>query len=413
MAKKKIDTKSTETKAKKTLAERQKMLKNITDNMNKKAGEMIVGFASDKEMKEKLTITYIPFPSHRVNAAIGGGLPIGKITQITGEQDSGKTVGLLELIADEQKRNPDFIAAWLETENSLNDDHFELFGIDRSRFLVIPYEDGGAGEECVEQIRAFISSNAVDMVVINSIKALIPSAEFSKDLKTQSIGTHARFVSRVVGILNPLISKNKVALVIVNHLTTEIGKMHGDPLVTASGRALKYYSMLTLDYRKKSILENDPIIGKKEDFMKVGVSVRKNHCMVVRNPYVKCDFFVEYGKGTDKVGEIIEVAIKSNILSQVGAWIREYDKDGEERILPDGTKARWNGIKAFKKYVIETPDYLKYPESKIHGNIEVEDMSDEEVKDITDQENMGRDFLEAIDNEDITDEELGKILAGE
>lgn len=414
MAKKKTEVKNESVKIEKSLAEKQKIINGIVDNINKKAGEVIVGLASSREMKEKLTINYIPFPSHKLNIAVGGGIPIGKTTQIVGEQDSGKTTVLLETISIKQKEDPNFIVAWLETENSLNSDHLAMFGIDPSRFLFIPYEDGAAGEACVEQIRAFVQSGVLNMVVVNSVKALMPSAEFDKDLKTQSIGSHARFISRVMGILNPTISKHKVALVLVNHLTTEIGKMHGDPLVAASGRAIRYYSILTLDFRKKTIQDNvDPIVGNKEDFMKIGVSVRKNHCMVVKNPYVKCDYFVQYGKGTDTSGEILSVAIDSDILSQSGAWIREYDADGEVRVLPDGTHAKWNGKKALKTYIDNAPDYLKYLEERVAGNISVQSMTEEEVQEIIREENRGRDFLEAIENDDMSDEELGKILSEE
>lgn len=418
MAKKKVETKPKSkvekvepTPQEQSFAERMKLAKSITDNINKKAGEVVVGFASDSEIKERLKITYVPFPSHVLNEATGGGIPIGKTTQICGDKDSGKTSLILETIGNKMKTDPFFIVIWVESESSLSDEQLEMFGIDMDRFIIVELDERGAGEAAMEQCRAYLKSGVPHMIVINSIKALTVSEEFEKSISQQTIGKQARFVSKLMGIFTPMISRQKTSFVLVNHLSTNIGQMHGDPLVAACGRSLGYYSMMILDLRKKTVLDTDPIVGEKEQFMKIGAAVRKNHCTVTRNPYVRCDYFIEYGKGTDTTGEVLSVAINAGILTKTGAWIREYDAEGEVRKLDDGFECRWNGQKKLKEYVDLNPEYLEYLEARISG-YEVQDMTEEEVKAIQDQENRDREFHETY-GEKLEKEELANALGDE
>lgn len=149
-----------------------------------------------------------------------------------------------------------------------------------------------------------------------------------------------------------------------------------------------YSSLLTLDFRKRSVLDSDPV--SREDCMKIGVTVKKNHCRQDRMPYLKTEYFVKYGVGTERSVEIIEIAVNSGILTKKGSWFREYgdevDKKGEpiERTLPDGTKAAWNGLKNMRAYLVENPDYFEYLVNKVEnfGKVDVETLSEEEVKDI-------------------------------
>ena len=169
------------------------------------------------------------------------------------------------------------------------------------------------------------------------------------------------------------------------------------PLTQACGRAVRYASMLTLDFRKKSVLDADPV-PNKEDYMKIGVTVRKNHCTVTSNPYKKCDYFVEYGKGTDTSGEIIDAAITNGYIVKAGAWIREYDETtGDVRVLPNGTEAKWNGMKAFKTFLDENEEYFLYLKDKVEGKIKVEDMTEEEVQEIIKSENKNEEFISNLE----------------
>jgi len=396
-------------------AEKLKIANALITKMTTADKGLILGFASNPIINKELTVEFIKFPSYRLSEICGGGIPRGRITQITGDQDSGKTSILLETIGKEMQKDPRFVAMWLESEKSLNTDHLEMFGIDRDRFIYLELSDVGAGEVAIDKVRAVAKTGILDMIVINSIKALTPSKEFSNDMDSQTVGLQARFVARIMRVFTAIVARHKTAFVCVNHLTTDIGVMFGDNLKAACGRAIGYSSILTLDFRKKVIqMDKDPIVGEKEDFLKIGVTVKKNHVMVKRNPYMKCDYFVQYGKGTDVSGEILQSAVDAGILSSSGAWTYEYDANGDVRALPDGTMAKWNGKKALKTYIDNAPDYLKYLEERVAGNISVQSIqTEEEVQAIIDEENKGRDFYkehleEYVENE--MEKELEKEL---
>lgn len=155
-----------------------------------------------------------------------------------------------------------------------------------------------------------------------------------------------------------------------------------------------YSSLLTLDFRKRSVLEGDPV--SKEECMKIGVTVKKNHCRQDRMPYLKADYFVKYGVGTERSVEIAELAEKNGILTKKGSWFREYSGEvnakGEpmERILEDGTKAAWNGMKQMRAYLVEHPEYFDYLVNKIEnfGKVDVEELTEAEIKAIEDEQKL-------------------------
>ena len=164
------------------------------------------------------------------------------------------------------------------------------------------------------------------------------------------------------------------------------------PLIIAGGRAIRYSSMLTLDIRKRSVQDSDPI--SKEEGMKINVSIQKNHCRQDRMPYLKTEYFVVYGQGTERSIEVIELAEKCGILTKKGSWYREYstqcDSKGNllERVLDDGTKAAWNGLKNTRAYILSNEKYFQYLVNKIEnfGKIEVEAMSEDEIENVEKQQ---------------------------
>ena len=290
-------------------------------------------------------------------------------------------------------KNPDFMAIWLESEESLSDKALEMFGIDEDRFVVIHIEKDGAAEVALDRLEAMLESGVFDMAVINSLKCLTPSTEFEANMGQQTIGLQARMFGKLMRKTVALIAEHDCALVMTNHLSTQIGVMHGDPMTMTGGLAIRFASMLTLDFRKKSVLDGDPV--SKEDCMKIGVSVKKNHCRVDRMPYLRTDFFVKYGVGTERSVEIIELAEKCGILTKKGSWYREYsgevDAKGNplERILEDGTKAAWNGMKNARAYIMDNPSYFEYLVNKVEnfGKIDIETMTAEEIAEI-EKENL-------------------------
>jgi recombination protein RecA len=385
--------------AKKSLAERLKMVDNISKKINDKAGKDIVGRVSKSEaMQEKLKAKFIATPSMNVNEAIGGGWPVGNISIVTGKEDSGKTAILLETIGKHHRENPDFVAIWLESEASLKEKTLDMFGIDRERFILIEHDRDGAGEEAINRIEAYLAAGVADMVVINSLKCLVPSEEFKKDMNSLQVGAQSRMNAKMMRKITSIVEENEVAMVIVQHLTTQIGGMvMGDPLTLSGGVAIKYGAMLIVDLRRLSIQEADPI--KREDGVKIGVTVRKNHVVTDRFPYVKTQYYAIYGQGTEIYLEALDLAVSQGILAKAGAFIRLPDENGEARII-NGEKMQWQGAAKFRQYCMNNPQFFANLQSMIKGDIVA--MSDEEVEEAKIEEaDIEKEMEEVLDPEDV------------
>lgn len=367
-------------KTKQTFATKKKKLTGIIDAINKKASKNIINYASDPDVQEKLTIKYIKFPSLRLNE-ICGGIPKGRVSIISGMSDSGKTSLILETIGKAMKEDPDFVAFWLESEKSLElTALIDVFGIDLERFIYVELEKNGAAEKALDILEAVVCSGGLDIAVINSLKCLTPSKEVSDSMEDQNIGLQARLNSKFMRKIVHLIAEHETALCMTQHRTTNIGQMHGDPMILAGGQAIKYASMLTLDLRKKSIQDKDPIA--KEEGLKIGVHVEKNHCNQTRFPYMRADYYIKFGEGTQVFSEVIELAIEAGVLYKGGAWISEIDPaTGEAKVLSNGDTAKWNGLNKTKEYLMANPEYYEYlKELVINGGIAVETMTEEEIQ---------------------------------
>ena len=203
-------------------AKRLKNLNDIVDSINKKAGSIIIGNASNEVIRQKLTVEVIPTASMKVNEAIGGGWPKKHFSILTGDADSGKTFLLLETIAKNMKEDPNFIACWIESEGSLNNEPLDMFGIDRNRFYFYAVGSEG-GETAMDYIITF-AKQGVDMIVINSLKCLTPSKEFKDKMEDANVALQARLNSKFMRIVIPTIFESNTALVAVQHKSTNIGK---------------------------------------------------------------------------------------------------------------------------------------------------------------------------------------------
>ena len=228
------------------------------------------------------------------------------------------------------------------------------------------------------------------------MKCLTPKKEISDSMEDQNIGLQARLNSKFMRKIVPLIAEQETALCLTQHLTTQIGVMHGDPMVIAGGQAIKYASMLTLDLRKKSIQDKDPIA--KDEGLKIGVHIVKNHCNQTKYPYLRADYFIKFGEGTQVTSEIIELAKEMGILTGT-SWISEIDPaTGEARVLPNGDIAKWNGMNKTKAYLEANPDYYKYLQDVVMGNgIKVETLSEEEVAQIQESEAISAEEAAKLD----------------
>ena len=202
-------------------AERIKNFNAIINSINKKAGKVIIGKASDPEMIERLTVDVIPTVSMKINEALGGGFPKGHFSIVTGSSDSGKTFLLLETIAHNMKEDANFTCCWIESEGSLNNEPLDMFGIDRDRFLFYPV--GTEGGETAMDYAIMFAKQGVDMIVINSLKCLTPSKEFKDKMEDQNVALQARLNAKFMRIVIPTIFESNTALVVVQHKSTNIG----------------------------------------------------------------------------------------------------------------------------------------------------------------------------------------------
>lgn len=179
--------------------------------------------------------------------------------------------------------------------------------------------------------------------------------------------------------------------------------MYGEATTITGGKAIRYNNVLTVEFKKGNINAQHPLSSNKDEYMLIKAKVTKNHCVPTRNPYVSTEYIVKYGQGTDTLIEVIEEAINQEVVVKAGAWIREY-KDGiieknNERILPDGTKAAWNGMAKFTEYVVSNPDYYEYLKARISGELSIEKLSEEEIEAIQQQELEDTKELEAMIDE--------------
>ena len=378
-------------------AKRLKNLNDIVDSINKKAGSIIIGNASNEAIRQKLTVEVIPTASMKVNEAIGGGWPKKHFSILTGDADSGKTFLLLETIAKNMKEDPNFIACWIESEGSLNNEPLDMFGIDRNRFYFYAVGSEG-GETAMDYIITF-AKQGVDMIVINSLKCLTPSKEFKDKMEDANVALQARLNSKFMRIVIPTIFESNTALVAVQHKSTNIGSYMGGKIITG-GEQIKYNSYLTVDNSRVNINANNPLYSMKDQYMQFRSKVLKNHMRTTVNPFVQCEYTVKIGEGTDITGEIVEAAIDQDVLTRKGAWIREYDENGEERLLSENVKCAWNGMSKLLEFLNNNPDYLEYLKNRVEGNIKSESLSLEEISILREQ----------VENEDKIIEELNKTL---
>lgn len=364
-------------KQKMTAAEKIKMLDKIAKGINEKAGKTVIGrVGADPEMMEALTVKWIPTPSDEINDAAGGGFPRRRTTIVAGKPDSGKTGLVLETIAMNMKEDPDFIAGWLESEGSLDPDFmFGTLGIDPDRFVIIEHDRKLAGEGALDQLEAILASGACDMVCINSLKCLVPKEEFDKSISAAVVGTQARMNARMMRKFTSLVAESNAAFVIITHLTVDIGSSSKDPLIVSGGHAIMFGSSLTLDMRKQGVGDGDPIT--KEEGLKFGFSVRKNHCVAGKMPYVKGAYYAIYGEGIERYLPFIDRAVDEGVLVKAGSFIKDVDVDGNPKVI-DGVKYQWQGKAAFKAFLKENPDYLAELKSRVSGT-GVQQMSEEEI----------------------------------
>lgn len=357
----------------KTLAEKIKLIDKVADKVNKKYGKAIMGrIGANPEIEGRLKVEFIPTACPDVNLAVGGGFPRRRCTIIAGLEDSGKTSFVLETIGKVMHENAEFTAMWVESENSLDKEYIcETFHIDPERFAFMPVDSGIQAEQILDILYEALKTGSIDLCCINSLKALVPTQEMDASMENAVVGTQARMNSRLSRKFNAVVAECNTAFIIITHLTTEIGSAKRDPLVVAGGHAIQYWSSLTMDFRKRSIGPGEPIT--KEEGVKIGVTVRKNHVMPDKFPYVKVEYYAIFGQGIETVLPLLNAACEKGICEARGAWIRWYNADGTER-------EKWNGKLAFRNYMLDHPEVFKELSNLVYeGGTNIECLSEEEV----------------------------------
>ena len=257
----------------------------------------------------KMNVDAIPTGSISLDAALGiGGLPRGRIVEIYGPEASGKTTLALHVVAETQKRGGE--AAYIDVEHALDPVYARALGVDVDSLLV---SQPDTGEQALEIMEALIRSGAVDIVVLDSVAALVPRAEIEGEMGEAHVGVQARLMSQAMRKLAPVVSKSKCLALFINQLRMKVGVMYGSPEVTSGGNALKYYASVRLDVRRVETLKN----GSDAYGSHTRVKVVKNK---LAPPFKQAEFDVLYGIGISRDSELVDLAVKLDIIEKSGSW---------------------------------------------------------------------------------------------
>ena len=264
----------------------------------------------------QMNIETIPTGSLSLDIALGlGGIPKGRIIEIYGPESSGKTTVTLHMIAEVQKRGG--IAGFIDAEHALDPVYAKNIGVDIDN-LYISQPD--SGEQALEIAETMVRSGAIDIVVVDSVAALVPKAEIDGDMGDSHVGLHARLMSQALRKLTAVISKSNCAVVFINQLREKVGVMFGNPETTTGGRALKFYSSVRMDVRRiESLKQSGEVIGNR-----TRIRVVKNK---IAPPFKEAEFDIMFGKGISYVGDVLDLAAKCDIINKSGAW---YNYNGNK-----------------------------------------------------------------------------------
>jgi len=294
------------------------------------------------------SIEVIPTGSIALDMAIGvGGVPRGRVVEVYGPEGSGKTTVALHLIAEAQKLGG--IAAFIDAEHALDPHYSARLGVDIDNLLI---SQPDTGEQALEITEALVRSGAVDIVVIDSVAALVPKAEIEGEMGDSHVGLQARLMSQALRKLTGAISKSNTSVVFINQIREKVGVLFGNPEVTPGGRALKFYATLRLEVRRvESIKQGNEIIG-----MRVKVKVVKNK---VAPPFRQAEFDLIYGLGISREGSLIDVATDLGVLEKTGAWY----SFGDQRL--------GQGRESVRDHLKQNPETAAIIEAKVREKLQL------------------------------------------
>ena len=328
----------------------------MENSEKKKALEAAMGqiekqFGKGSVMKlgefQAMNIEAIPTGALGLDIALGiGGVPRGRIIEIYGPESSGKTTLALHVVAEAQKAGGE--AAFIDAEHALDPVYAKHLGVDIDNLIV---SQPDTGEQALEITESLVRSGALDIIVVDSVAALVPKAEIDGDMGDSHMGLQARLMSQALRKLAGAINKSKTVLIFINQLREKIGVMFGNPETTTGGRALKFYASVRLDIRKiEQIKQDGEVKGHR-----VRVKVVKNK---VAPPFREAEFDLIYSEGISKVGNIVDMAVNLDIIVKSGSW---FSYEG---------KKICQGRENVKKYLTDNPEIMQEVEKKVRNNLE-------------------------------------------
>ena len=306
-----------------------------TDNIQTAVDAIEKQFGKGSIMKlgeaGKINVETISTGSLSLDLALGGGVPKGRVIEIYGPESSGKTTLAYHVVAEAQRNGG--IAAFIDAEHALDPEYAKNIGVDIDKLLI---SQPDTGEQALEIAETLVRSNSIDVLVIDSVAALVPRAEIEGDMGDSHMGLQARLMSQALRKMTGAISKSNTVVIFINQIRMKIGVMFGNPETTSGGQALKFFSSVRMDIRRSEQLKDgENVIGNR-----VKVKVVKNK---VAPPFRTAEFDIMYNAGISKQGEIVDLGVKYNLISKAGAWY-EYK---EEKI--------GQGREAAKQYLRDNP----------------------------------------------------------
>jgi recombination protein RecA len=351
-------------------SDKQKALNLVLNQLERNFGKGTIMRLGDAN---RMKVETIPTGALTLDLALGGGLPKGRVIEIYGPESSGKTTVALHAIAEVQKNGG--IAAFVDAEHALDPDYSKALGVDIDNLLVSQPDTGEAALEIVDQL---VRSSAIDIIVIDSVAALVPRAEIEGEMGDSHVGLQARLMSQALRKITGNMGKSGCTVVFINQLRQKIGVTYGSPETTTGGQALKFYASVRLDIRRIQTLKK----GTEEYGSRVKVKVAKNK---VAPPFRIAEFDVIFGRGISSLGCLIDLAEETGVVVRKGAW---YSYGGDNI-----SQGRDNAI----KYMEENPDFAKKVDQEVRQKLD--------MGALVSANSVGSADAEDEDDEDYTEEE--------
>jgi recombination protein RecA len=319
--------------------DRGKAIEAALANIEKKFGKGSIMRLGEREVSD---IPAISTTSLSLDAAVGiGGVPRGRIIEVYGPESSGKTTLALHIVAEAQKAGG--VAAYIDAEHAMDSDYAGKLGVDIDQLLI---SQPDSGEQALEIAEALVRSNGVDVIVVDSVAALVPRAELDGEMGDSLPGLQARLMSQALRKLTAIVAQSNTCFIFINQIREKIGVMFGSPETTTGGRALKFYASMRLDIRRiGAIKDGDRVVGNR-----TRVKVAKNK---VAPPFRECEFDIMYGEGISREGDLLDLAVAQRVVDKSGAWFSyKGDRLGQ-------------GRENSKQLLKENPDILKKIEREV------------------------------------------------